>query len=136
MYKYEITAEEERKAGLAVSPIQCTITFIDKKGKTLYTKTFPLPQKTFKALKHILGVIEYYLQERIEQNDPLNEDDYKILVKFYNVPKEIKVFLEESALKQFFYTLSGKTPPLGIPFIVRALKRRYKNLEVEVEYVV
>jgi len=132
MQKYEITSEEERKEGLAVSPIQCKISIIES-GKEVYFRVFPLPKSTFKALKHILGIIEYYIQERIERNAPLN--DYKIIVKFYNVPKVIKAFLDESALKQFYYTLKGKSPPLGIPFIIKALKRRYQNLEVDVNVV-
>lgn len=132
MQKYEITSEEERKEGLAVSPIQCKIAIVEG-GKEVYSRVFPLPKSTFKALKHILGVIEYYVQERIEQDAPLG--DYKIVVKLYNVPKEIKAFLEKSALKQFYYTLKGKSPPLGIPFIIKALKRKYSNLEVEVNVV-
>lgn len=125
---YDETARETRANGITV--VECSIT-IDESGKTVFHKRFPLPQRTFSALKAIIGEYEFYVQKRIEEGAPLGE--HKLIVKFSNIPDSIKAFLNESTLKQFIHSITGKTPPLGIPFIIRALKRKYSNVVIEVK---
>jgi hypothetical protein len=112
---------DDRSRLTEISKITCKITVRDERDKIVFTKKFPLPKKTRRAMGLIRSYLDFY--EEIEGSKNFARYEFE----FYNIPPDVMDFIKKkfnqwTLLKGMF---TEKLPPIGLPFIIRCLKRAY-----------
>lgn len=110
-----------------VGLIHCKIEVVDGSGKK-WVRRFPLPKKTFKALRVIKGFLGWI--DGVEGGVANGE------IEFSNVPKQvveqIKTLKNVGGFDLLKNIVGSKNPPLGLAVILKSLTKTYPELTLKV----